>query len=228
MLQEAQLQGASLNGAQLRGASLKDAHLQAASFRSSELGPAELSATDLTGVFLWRANFNSAKLKGLLARDLNLAPEVPWSLDDYNNLIGRVEHVRDASLRLKAIERIKQTFGCKKRDNQLTPCDPKTALPQDAKDLTKAAVDKAVYARALAASLGDLVCDGDSNAVFILRRLLKYNHILRIGPQAAGLATRIQSQDCPVSSALNDDDRASLRTMVTDATLGLTLEKKKK
>jgi hypothetical protein len=241
----AQLQGASLEGAQLQGASLESAHLQGASLygaqlQGASLGESDLTAANLDAAFLWRADFDTAKLKSLSARDLHWVVEkdlhgvaekrkedveiYPWSEKDYLNLKQNMErHIPAGDARTEALKRI-EILDCEKTNDGLAPCDPKAVPPPIAKDINKAAVDEQAYAKALAASLGELVCDSGSDAIYILRGWLRSEVLIKgrlgmlidsriraTGTEAAKLVERIQSKDCPVSTALTEKDKAELR-----------------
>jgi uncharacterized protein YjbI with pentapeptide repeats len=210
-LEYAYLQGASLNWAQLQGALLYDSRLQGAQLRVSDLTAAQLTLT-----FLWRADFDFAKPKTLSAEALR------WTVSDgekdYLNMKNMMERdIPVGDLRTAALKRI-EILDCEKKDTGLAPCDTNAKPPPIAKEIAKAAVDEKTYAKALAASFGDTICRADENAIYILRGLLKNRRIKAAGPEAAKLAERIQSKDCPVSAALTGDDRAKLRAVVKEAT----------
>jgi hypothetical protein len=82
-----------------------------------------------------------------------------------------------------------------------------------------ASVDHATHENALAGVLGELVCGGDDDAIYILRGLTTNERIKDAASEALALVNRItnkddNSKDCPVSAALTDDDKAKLRAIV--------------
>jgi uncharacterized protein YjbI with pentapeptide repeats len=241
-LHGALLQGASLEYAQLQGASLFDPQPGAISIRSGSSeetllsvarlngisSPAELMATNLTNAFVWRAVFPKDAPKNLLAPDLNWLPEAPnypkkspWISSSYDALRRDMQNVVPEGVqRTDALKRI-EILDCEKKSSELASCDPKSDPPasvtQRRRDIEKASVSEATYKKALAASLGRLLCDGDSNAIYVLRALSNYrksssnSRIEDTGTEAQALAARILSRDCPVSAALTEDDKAKLR-----------------
>ena len=79
--------------------------------------------------------------------------------------------------------------------------------------LEKAGVNEASYRKALAASLQEFLCDGDANAIRILRRLGRDDkpRLAETGRNASELIDFVMSDKCPVSAALTDDDKSRLR-----------------
>ncbi len=183
-LDEAALQGASLDSADLRGASLANANLQGASLSDAQLQGASLPQAQLQGASLDGAYLQGASLRGAYLQGASLRAELQGASFNGAQLQGAW---------LPPGVDIPDILG--------------TLFP-------KISVDKATYAKALAGSLGGLVCDGDSNAIFILRGLLRNYRIKATGAEAAKLAERIQGKDCPVSAVLTEDDRAKLRAVV--------------
>jgi hypothetical protein len=97
-------------------------------------------------------------------------------------------------LRSKALERIEQTLNCEKNGDQPRPAIRKPRHLRSPKTLTNSLSISEPMPK-LSRHLGDLVCNGDSNAIFILRRLLQYSRIRLTGSEAAKLAERIQGKD---------------------------------
>jgi hypothetical protein len=64
-----------------------------------------------------------------------------------------------------------------------------------------------------------LVCSGDADAVYVVRGLLKNDGIIigKTGTQAPGLVEAILKPDCPVSAALTDADKATLKKIAKEA-----------
>jgi uncharacterized protein YjbI with pentapeptide repeats len=227
----AQLQGSSVDGARLQGASLVEAQLQGASFGASSkegqwpgeaLRSSDLTAADLESAFLWRADLGSAKLESLSAENLRWTAEIgprrtstPWREEDYFELKRNVERNPAGDLRTEALARI-EILDCETktdwRGEQLAPCGSDGEPPPIADNVDKAIVDKPTYMKALADSLGTLVCDGSSDAIFVLRGLLDNRRFEATGVEPRrDLVTRTLSTDCPVSAALTEEDKAKLR-----------------
>jgi len=238
-LEGAQLPGASLDGAQLQGASLDRAQLQGASLQRAVLS-ATLSATELTGALLWRTN-----LDALVLNDINFTdgPETwqpiwkdedstvhPWNGQAFQHLRMTIESLPLGDLRNKALDRI-QRLDCANPDTKLVSCDPSVPTPQEAaawrEALEHASVNDAVYAKALAAELKELVCGERLYfEVSILRGLLKIalGAVWRDGRLAAAdsetpaLIDFNTSKNCPVSYSLTDADKDLLLLIKRDAT----------
>jgi hypothetical protein len=212
--------GTGAMGTQLQGANLQHAQLQGASLQFSDL-----TAADLGGASLWRANFNSATLRSLSARDLHwTAVEEsiiginPWSEREYFDLKSKMERdIPAGDLRTIALKRI-EILDCKIKSDRLAPCSRKVAQLPIQKHIDEAAVDKQTYAEALSTSLIELVCDGDHNAIYILRGLIRNSRIKGTGSESAKLVDRIQSKDCPVSTLLTQNDKTALRHEAEAAT----------
>ena len=73
--------------------------------------------------------------------------------------------------------------------------------------------------RLFAGVLGELVCGGDGDAIYILRGLATNERIKDAAAEALALVNRIMnkddnSKDCPVSAVLTDDDKAKLCAIV--------------
>ncbi|HZZ25014.1 MAG TPA: pentapeptide repeat-containing protein [Roseiarcus sp.] len=227
----AQLQGASLDRAQLRGASLDHAQLQGAS-----LQVADLEATDLSNAFLWRTNrvearpadIEAPKLTAVRLKDGfdpwqpslwpsrgNRKEPHPWDDKAYRDLRGTMESLPPGAYRDYALDRI-QRLDCANPDPSLASCDPSLPPPAEAaawrKSLEDARVDDATYARAIAAVWKKLVCSGDDEALYALRGPLQGfpDPLEAAGPEAPALIDFITSKDCPISSSLTADDKASL------------------
>jgi hypothetical protein len=127
--------------------------------------------------------------------------------------------MRDAAL--KRIERL----DCGNRDKTLASCDPAAAPPPEVlglqKQLAAASLDDAAYANALSTELQGLVCSSDTNAIHILRGIMREvlgsaSQLARTGREAPALVDFIMGKDCPVSASLTDDDKAKLLQIKQD------------
>jgi uncharacterized protein YjbI with pentapeptide repeats len=229
-LWSAQLQGAVLLTAELQGARLESAQVQGASFVLAQLLGAELDYTNLTAVnfvraSVWRAEFPSEAARNMSALELNWRPKIstfrknfPWTSASYEALKQQVEEVvPQGEQRKQALKNI-QRLDCKKAE--LASCDPNAPEPTSVavarRMIERASVDDATYTKALAGVLGELVCGGDGDAIHILRGLLRNERIKETGAAAPALVRRIMSEDCPVSAALTDDDKAKLRAVAIE------------
>ncbi|MGI8567962.1 MAG: hypothetical protein ACR2KT_02190 [Methylocella sp.] len=82
--------------------------------------------------------------------------------------------------------------------------------------LEKGRADKAAYQKALADQLKSLVCrPRDEIAAYIVRELMtvrnRMSRVAEAGPFAPGLVKSILAPSCPVSAALTDADKATLK-----------------
>jgi hypothetical protein len=132
------------------------------------------------------------------------------------------EHMRD-----KALKRI-ETLNCSKTGEVVASCNPAADPPPKVwywqKTLAAASVDDTAYAKALAKELRGLVCANDTNAIYILRgimRTLPPGPLAATGPEASALVKSVMGNDkdkpCPASAALTDDDKARLLEIRQDA-----------
>jgi len=231
-LDGAQLQGASLDGAHLQGAWLTGAHLQGAWLHGAQLQGAllvrvDVNAADFSDAYLWRTNWGEidptklgavrldaalSRWKPILHKEINSSP-VPWDAKAYAELRGSMNILPEGlegMVRDYALVRI-GILDCNRYKN-LASCDPAAKPPREVLDwqkkLSRASVDDATYAKALAYELQDLVCGSDANAIQILRGITE--RLSATGPEAAALVDFIMSQDCPVSSELTDNDKVKL------------------
>jgi uncharacterized protein YjbI with pentapeptide repeats len=226
-LDSAQLQGASLREAQLQGAALDGAQLQGASFDSAQLQGASLSradmtATSLTKAFIWRTVFPEDVPGSLFAADLSWRPEArkedgsvySWTISSYDALRLEMQKVvPEGERKTYALNRV-EILDCQKKGPEFASCGPNAKEPASVAELRqkieKTSVGAPTYKKALAVSLGVLVCDGNRNAIYVLRGLLKNHRIITAGTEASALVERILNQDCPVPG-LTEDDKAKLR-----------------
>ena len=231
-LDSARLEGASLDSARLEGASLRGAHLQGASLKSAELlgarlDDADMTATNLSHAFVWRAVF-PRDANNLSAAGLNWRPVAwdgrkfsPWTSARYNALMRQIaEIVPEGDRRKWALGNLR---GLDCETGEPWSCDAKAGKPaavaEERQMIEHASVDHATYEKALAGVLGELVCGGDGDAIYILRGLAINERIKDAAAEALALVNRIlnkddNSKDCPVSAVLTDDDKARLRAIV--------------
>jgi uncharacterized protein YjbI with pentapeptide repeats len=250
VLNEAQLQGASLEGAQLQGASLDFAQLQGASLEGAQLQGASLrwaqlqgssliraavNAADFSDAFLWRTNWGEidpAKLGAVRLKDSTWKPvrlpsegdPVRWDAKAYAELRVSMNSIPEGNMRDEALKRI-ETLDCANKTQ--ASCDPAAAPPLEVLDwqkkLAAADADNAAYEKALATELRGLVCANDTNAIHILRGIVRKRlpwGVERLGDTRRGapaLVDFIMSKDCPVSASLTDDDKAKLLQIKQDA-----------
>lgn len=220
-LRDAQLQGASLNYAQLQGAWLWGAQLQGAS-----LEKAKLQGASLQGAFLWRAQLNDPVVEDIVAPTgllQNWAPEygVPfaanpeaWTVASYAELRRSVEReVPEGEARKNALKRV-AILDCARKGDTLASCDASADVPDAFKKWQKtieaAGVDQVVYAKALSAILGNLVCSNEPDEIEVLRGLLRSGRFRETGTEMPALAKRITSLECPVSTALTAADKSAI------------------
>jgi uncharacterized protein YjbI with pentapeptide repeats len=226
-LDQAELQGAWLDGARLQGASLDQAELQGAS-----LDGAAVNATGFSYAFLWRTSWGEidrTKLGAVLFRDATWKPvsrgtrpgdpPLPWDAKAYEELRAPINGLPEGARRDAAVKGIER-LDCSHPDKTLASCDPAAAPPPELLDLQKklaaASVDDAAFAKALAKELRILVCESDSNAIFILRGIMRSltvrpsSRLEATGREAPELIEFIMSKDCPVSASLTEDDKAKL------------------
>ena len=232
MLQGARLEGASLDSARLEGASLRGAHLQGASLQSAELlgarlDDADMTATNLSHAFVWRAVF-PRDANNLSAVGLNWRPVAwdgqessPWTTARYNALMRQIAEIVPEGARQKWALGNLGSLDCE--TGEPWSCDAKAGEPaavaEERQMIEHASVDRATHENALAGALGELVCGGDGDAIYILRGLATNERIKDAAAEALALVNRIMnkddnSKDCPVSAALTDDDKAKLRAIV--------------
>ncbi len=232
----AQLPGASLGGAQLRGASLAGAQLQGAS-----LDGAAVNTADFLEALLWRTTWGEidrARIGEirLTIEDRTWSPvwekdppsnPRPWNAEAYRRLRDSMNTISDEHMRDKALKRI-ETLNCSKTGEVVASCNPAADPPPKVwywqKTLAAASVDDTAYAKALAKELRGLVCANDTNAIYILRgimRTLPPGPLAATGPEASALVKSVMGNDkdkpCPASAALTDDDKARLLEIRQDA-----------
>ena len=231
-LDSARLEGASLDSARLEGASLRGAHLQGASLQSAELlgarlDDADMTATNLSHAFVWRAVF-PRDANNLSAAGLNWRPVAwdgqessPWTSARYNALMRQIAEIVPEGGRQKWALGNLGRLDCE--TGEPWSCDAKAeepaAVAEERQMIEHASVDHATHENALAGVLGELVCGGDGDAIYILRGLATNERIKDAAPEALALVDRIMnkddnSKDCPVSAVLTDDDKARLRAIV--------------
>jgi hypothetical protein len=105
-------------------------------------------------------------------------------------------------------------LDCARKGDNLASCDPAADQPDTVKAWEKmieaAKVDQGVYAKALTAILGGLVCANEPDRIYVLRGLLSSHRFLQTGKEMPALAKRITSPECPVSAALTDADKTAI------------------
>lgn len=231
-LYEAQLQGASFERAHLQGASLDRADLQGASLHGAQLQGAmlggRLAAAHLENASLWRANFEKASFEELSpkSKDVYWAAvysEVrrdprPWTQRDYLDLKRALERdIAAGDLQTKALERV-QSLDCEKKEKAFAPCDPNAKPPPTLKAIENVVVDRQSYEKALVESLAKTICEAGAEAIHVLRGVLSNGRFTAAGAQAPALAERIQSNACPASRALTENDKSNLRDVRNEST----------
>jgi uncharacterized protein YjbI with pentapeptide repeats len=238
----AQMQGVELNQAKLQGAALVGTELQGAM-----LAAAELSATDFSTTILWRTAWGKTDPASLGVVRANQATWEPvtiespltivspgaitfyfhsneqrvfWGPKAYADLRESINGISEGVMKLAAIPRIER-LDCSNPDNDLASCDPVAKTPPEVLDwqkhLAAASVSDAAYIKALATELRSLVCENDADAIHILRGISKSERLAETGREAPALVDVIMSKDCPVSTALTDDDKARLLKIKRDA-----------
>jgi uncharacterized protein YjbI with pentapeptide repeats len=234
-LDHAQLQGASLAYAELQGASLYQTRLQGASLDGAQLQGASLQlanlkGTDLSLAYLWRTN-QSANTPGeddiIKLSDARAAwppswsdkelKNHPWNDKAYRDLRNMMESLLPSALRDRALERIR-SLDCANSDATLASCDPSLPPPPEATAwrnvLEAASVDGEGYTKALAATLKELVCSGEDDAIHVVRGAGFQRRLEATGAVGIDLIDDLMnkdSKDCPVSAFLSEADSAKLR-----------------
>jgi hypothetical protein len=116
-------------------------------------------------------------------------------------------------MRNAALERV-SILDCAQKGDTLASCDASADPPEAVKKWKKmieaASVDQVIYAKALAAALGDLVCSNEPGGIEALRGLLRSRRLLQTGGEMSVLAKRITGAECPVSAALTEADKRAL------------------
>jgi uncharacterized protein YjbI with pentapeptide repeats len=200
-LEQAQLQNTSLKDARLEGTSLKDAKLQGADFRGSKL-----EGSDLSGAELACANFSDASATTAFR---SAAPESKLSPNQADAVSNRnTQEVPEGTSIENALKR-----GEKLKPD--APCTSEIEASREHALEAAGAVDLQAYQIALADELKSLACSGDSNAAYALRGFIANDRIPDTGKQAARLVDDILKPDCPVSSELTEQDRATLKKLAT-------------
>lgn len=218
----ARLQGASLNRAQLQGTSFFKAQLQGAN-----LEHAKLQATLLVGAFLWRSRWLDVQAKQLVTTGWNWRSEAPpedsplhdgtpWTQTRYKSLRKELEGViargpmRDAAL--QRIERLQCVSGvCD------ATADFKTFWEQQLDMVGENEANFKNYGKALAETLQQLLCNGDANAIHILRGVVHNGRLSNTGTDARALLDFAMSDKCLVSAALTNEDKSRLREIKREA-----------
>ena len=221
----AELQGATLRYAQLQSASLEGAQLQGASLKG-----AQLEGASLDGAFLWRAQLDGVDAKDLFApvgspdwspEQMAYGEKEPWTDASYTALSQSIaEKVPRGEIRAEALKRI-AILHCARKGDTIATCSPSAEPPAAVKQwqerIQAASIDRAVYAKALAKILGDLVCSGEPDRIYVLRGLWPSDRFRGTGSEMPALAKRITSPECPVSTALTDADKRALAEATRNA-----------
>lgn len=223
LLTSARLQGASLAGAQLQGASLNGAGLQGAwllgaQLQGSLLQGAMLKATDLSRANLWRTHGNPGSFvdvrlpddpdtwRPVIREDLEVRP---WDDKAYHDLRKTIEALAPGDTRNYVLELIR-ALDC--ADKTLASCDP-ASPPAPSEWAKDALADEAPYRTALVPELRTLACSAFEDAVSVVRGRGFGSRLEGAGAEAVKLIDDLMNkdgQDCPVSAALTDADRAKL------------------
>ncbi len=200
-LGSAELEGALLEDAELLGAYAEDAKLQAASLYKAHLQAAVLSGAQLQNAFLREAtlqgtSLDKAKLQGAEFDDD--PPAVP--AETYSDLWTKVEKQMTENNLLR-----------------FTQCAKSLGLLSNAPLVIEG---KSVQSGASANDLKDLVCSNAENGAYILRGLIRSGRIeAKSDHGKSDQANRLldallnpqSTKDCPVASALTDDERSELQ-----------------
>jgi hypothetical protein len=136
-------------------------------------------------------------------------------------LLQTIEVLPQGKKRKNALRRIAR-LDCNAKGDDLASCVPNTEPPPAAtqwrKFLEAGQVDEAKYSKALAQRLRVLVCRSDANAIHILRGVATSGRLTATGREAPALIDDILAgNNCPVSSALADDDETRLREIKAEA-----------
>ena len=126
-------------------------------------------------------------------------------------------------MREAALRRI-EILDCGNPDKTLASRDPAATPPPEVldwqKNLSAASVEGAVYEKALATELRDLICEDDANALdnlrAIMRGIIRSGRLANTGRETPTLVQFIQSKDCPVSATLTENDKAELLRIKQD------------
>jgi len=195
---EAQLQGASLGATNLQGATLESAQLQGANFQESTL-----IGTNMSDAAVWRTNFEHASLTAIFEDGVKeSAPTKDYFAALQAMIMKEVPEGKGREQTLKRIEILNTGIFGPEASEQET--------------LEKGRVEETAYRSALADQLESLACSNDEAALVIVRGLfqLNFKRLEAIGTQAPGLIEAIlypkAAQNCPVSAALTEADRAAL------------------
>jgi hypothetical protein len=144
----------------------------------------------------------------------------PWDTKAYANLRDSMNSIPKGKMRDAALNRI-ETLDCGNLHKNSSACDPS---PPEVlywrKKFEEASVDDEAYNSALAKELRGFVCASDTNAIYILRGVIRGLFESRFDAterEAPALVDFIMSKDCPVSASLTDDDRAKLLKIKQDA-----------
>jgi hypothetical protein len=241
-LDEAQLEGASFHYAHLEGASLDEAKLEGSSLdeaqlQGASLDQAQLEGASLKGTFFWRAILpeqQTSQPKDLFAPagspdwrpvfgQLIPGKKEPvrqvWTKDRYAALQQFVERVPVGEARDTALKRL-AILDCPAKDDTLASCSPAVDPPAAVKAWTSmieaASLDPDAYSKALATILGNLVCSNESDRIFVLRGMLASNRLAQTRSEMPGLAKRLKSSECVVSTTLTAFDENDIDEAVAD------------
>ncbi|HUI19819.1 MAG TPA: pentapeptide repeat-containing protein [Methylocella sp.] len=210
-LTNAKLQGATLSKAALQGATLDSAEIEGASLNNAELQGAELekstlNGTDISGAEVWRAAFDASSLIAVSADGLS---ETAMPKDEFDNLRAQIEQAPEGEERNNALERIEK----------LNPNNSGN-MASARETLEKRSVARTAQAISLVDQLKTLACSVDENALYIVRGLIVNGRISDSRTKAASLVKAIVSpkavQDCPVSAALTEADKAALNKLAEE------------
>jgi len=145
----------------------------------------------------------------------------PWTDASYTALSQSIaEKVPRGEIRAEALKRI-AILHCARKGDTIATCSPSAEPPAAVKQwqerIQAASIDRAVYAKALAKILGDLVCSGEPDRIYVLRGLWPSDRFRGTGSEMPALAKRITSPECPVSTALTDADKRALAEATRNA-----------
>jgi len=223
-LQSSKLLFAELQGARLVGAQLQSATLVGAQLQGARLDFAKMQGADLLEAYVWRTVFTDASTTDVATKRINWKPvsitgtgPAPWTKATYEELRGALAKIiPEGAARTAALKQI-ESLDCTETRGK-SDCVEEASHPQFA------SVTQDAYEAKLAELLKGLVCDGDNNAIHILRGLMNSTYFdvqmyfsTRLGVTAANAPKLIDDilkpktpSDCPVSADLTAADKDQL------------------
>lgn len=175
---------------------LRGRHLESAIFASADLRKADLEGAQLQGAWLL-----GAQLQGAVLRDAQLQGALLYTARLHGaDFSGEVPDGENRENALKRIEILNPDI-----------IGPEASVREI---LEKGRVDEATYKKSLAAQLS-LACSG--SAPYFVRGLVANYRINEAGAEAPGLVEAILDPKCPVSAALTEADKATLKRIAKEA-----------